>query len=497
MIAHNLCYTTLLKRDDLTKLKEDEYEKTPSGDYFIKRTKQQGLLPLILEELLLARKKAKKDFENATDPTIKAVMNGRQLALKVSANSVYGFTGAKNGMLPCLEISQSVTAYGREMIQQTKEMVEEKYTIKNGYDNNAIVIYGDTDSVMVKFGTRDVKKAMELGLEASQLISKTFIAPIKLEFEKVYYPYLLLAKKRYAGLLWTKPTKHDKMDAKGIVTVRRDNCTLIRNLVNTCLHLILIKRSIKDAENYAKSVISDLLMNRMDISMLVITKALSKKSEKYKAKQSHVELAERMRKRDALTAPRVGDRIPYVIIKGPKGSKAYEKSEDPIWVLENNKPIDAQYYLDHQVKKPLLQIFEPIIGLQKTEALFSGDHTRSIAMPTPSKGGILDYAKKQYRCLHCKSILSKNDGQTICKDCKCRGFASITYENAMNKRNHYEDLYSQVWTYCQRCQGSLHYDVLCTNRDCPVFYMRKKVRKELSDTQEVLDRFNQEVNFDF
>ncbi|EFC42814.1 predicted protein [Naegleria gruberi] len=495
MIAHNLCYTTLLKKEDLAKLSEDQYVKTPSGDYFIKREVQQGLLPLVLEELLQARKQAKKDMDKATDPLEKAVMNGRQLALKISANSVYGFTGAQVGMLPCLEISQSVTSFGREMIQHTKEMVEENYTIKNGYETNAVVIYGDTDSVMVKFGTKDIRKAMELGLHASQEISKTFVKPIKLEFEKVYYPYLLLSKKRYAGLLWTKPEKFDKMDAKGIVTVRRDNCALVRNLVNTCLHLILIKRSIESAVNYAKSVISDLLMNRMDISMLVITKALVKKSDKYKAKQSHVELAERMSKRDPLTAPRVGDRIPYVIVKAHKGAKAYEKSEDPIWVLENSIPIDAQYYLEHQIKKPLEQIFQPIID--NTQSLFSGDHTRQIAVPTPSKGGIMKFAQKQLRCLGCKVVLPKNGGTTICSDCSQKGVAPKIYESAINKRNHYEDIYSRVWTHCQRCQGSLHSDVLCTNRDCPVFYMRKKVQKELADNQEILNRFDEEVIHDF
>lgn len=180
----------------------------------------QGLLPQILEELLSARKRAKADMKKATDPFVKAVQNGRQLALKVSANSVYGFTGATVGQLPCLAISGSVTAYGRQMIDTTKSAVEAKYTIANGYPADAIVVYGDTDSVMVKFGVKSVKEAMDLGLEAATAVTSLFPNPVKLEFEKVYFPYLLMNKKRYAGLYWTNPTKWDKLDAKGIETVR-------------------------------------------------------------------------------------------------------------------------------------------------------------------------------------------------------------------------------------------------------------------------------------
>jgi hypothetical protein len=93
-----------------------------------------------------------------------AVLDGRQLALKVSANSVYGFTGATVGKLPCLAISASVTAFGRVMIEKTKQVVESTYTIENGYSHNAEVIYGDTDSVMVRFGVDTVAEAMKLGM---------------------------------------------------------------------------------------------------------------------------------------------------------------------------------------------------------------------------------------------------------------------------------------------------------------------------------------------
>lgn len=249
--AHNLCYTTLLNKTAIEKqglVKDEDYIVTPNGDMFCTTKQRKGLLSQILEELLGARKRAKKELAVETDTFKKAVLNGRQLALKISANSVYGITGATVGKLPCLAIASSTTSYGRQMIEKTKEEVEARYTIANGYSHDAQVIYGDTDSVMVKFGPKDIREAMRLGEDAASYVSSQFINPIKLEFEKVYYPYLLINKKRYAGLYWTNPEKYDKMDSKGIETVRRDNCRLVQTVIETILHKILIDRDVQGAQ---------------------------------------------------------------------------------------------------------------------------------------------------------------------------------------------------------------------------------------------------------
>ncbi|KAL2657267.1 hypothetical protein AAZV13_04G171100 [Glycine max] len=466
MMAYNLCYCTLVIPEDARKLNipPESVNRTPSGETFVKSNLQK----------------------EAKDPLEKAVLDGRQLALKISANSVYGFTGATIGQLPCLEISSSVTSYGRQMIEHTKKIVEDKFTTVNGYEHNAEVIYGDTDSVMVQFGVSAVEEAMNLGREAAEYISGTFTKPIKLEFEKVYYPYLLISKKRYAGLFWTKPDNFDKMDTKGIETVRRDNCLLVKNLVNDCLHKILIDRDIPGAVQYVKNAISDLLMNRMDLSLLVITKGLTKTGDDYEVKAAHVELAERMRKRDAATAPNVGDRVPYVIIKAAKGAKAYEKSEDPIYVLENNIPIDPQYYLENQISKPIMRIFEPILKNASKE-LLHGSHTRSISISTPANSGILKFAKKQLTCIGCKALLG-NGHHTLCSHCK--GREAELYCKTVSQVSELEMLFGRLWTQCQECQGSLHQDVLCTSRDCPIFYRRKKAQKDMAEAKLQLDRWN-------
>ncbi|KAF6018928.1 POLD1 [Bugula neritina] len=491
MMAHNLCYTTLLPPGAISRegLVEEQYNKTPSGNYFVKESLRPGLLPEILNDLLTARKKAKLDLKNETDPFKKKVLDGRQLALKISANSVYGFTGAQVGRLPCLEISQSTTAYGRQMIELTKNTVEERYTVANGYKADAKVIYGDTDSVMVKFNVEDVAAAMELGREAADFVSAKFIKPIKLEFEKVYFPYLLINKKRYAGLFFTKPDVHDKMDCKGIETVRRDNCPLVANLINQCLQKILIERNPDAAIDYAKQMISDLLCNRVDISQLIITKELTKTDGEYHAKQAHVVLANKMKKRDAGSAPQLGDRVPYVIVAKGKGAAAYEKSEDPIYVLDNNIPIDTKYYLDQQIAKPLLRIFEPILGEKKAESvLLHGDHTRVKTVVMSKVGGLAAFTKKRVTCVGCRAALdSKDESQAVCPYCKAK--ESEIYQKEISNLQHLEENFSKLWTQCQRCSGSLHEEVLCTSRDCPIFYLRKKVQKDLEGQQLLIDRF--------
>ncbi|KAF8517965.1 delta DNA polymerase [Hysterangium stoloniferum] len=475
MMAHNLCYTTLLDLSTIERLQLVEgkdYVKTPTKDCFATADRRKGLLPTILEDLLSARKRAKADLKKETDPFKRAVLDGRQLALKISANSVYGFTGATIGKLPCLQISSSVTAYGRGMIMATKDSVETHYCVANGYKHDSQVIYGDTDSVMVKFGTTDLAEAMRLGAEAATLVTTQFVKPIKLEFEKVYFPYLLINKKRYAGLYWTRPERYDKMDSKGIETVRRDNCRLVQTVIETCLHKMLIDRDVKGAEEFVKRTIADLLQNKVDMSQLVITKALSKSD--YTAKQAHVELAERMKQRDA-------------------GAAAYEKSEDPIYVLDNNIPIDTKYYLDNQLAKPLMRIFEPILG-DKAASLLSGDHTRTIQIATPSIGGLMKFAVKTVTCLGCKTPLRANnsikDG-AVCNNCRPR--LGELFQKQVSTTSARQVQFSRLWTQCQRCQGSLHQDVLCTSKDCPIFYMRKKAQKDVEDAVTTLERFDAEI----
>merc|ERR1711920_452337 len=158
------------------------------------------------------------------------------------------------------------------------------------------------------------------------------------------------------------------------------------------------------------------------------------------------------------------------MVTGAKGAKGYEKSEDPLYALENNLSIDAQYYIDHQILQPLLRIFGPIMGdeAKAQSLLFSGAHTRKVNTPTPQGGALSRFVTKSLKCLGCRAVIKAG---SLCTHCQNDKAADIVMERMQELREKEEE-YNRLWTQCQRCQGSLLEPVICSNRDCDIFYRR-------------------------
>ena len=365
MRAHNLCYNTIVldpKYDDIDGI---DYE-TISWDEADGRKREykfvqthQGVLPKILENLAKSRKKAKKDMADSKDPFMKSVYNSKQLAFKVSMNSIYGFCAAF--MLPCQPISACVTTIGRNMIDKTKMLVEKWYP-------KSEVIYGDTDSVMVIFDTGDktgkdmLRESFRLGEEAADRISKTFKYPIELEFEKCYWPYLLFSKKRYAGLMYTNPETPDYIDAKGIQLVRRDNASFVREISKKVLNMIMYDRAIYEAMECVQEEARRLLDHQVPIDQLIVSKSLRK--DYRNNKQPHITVAKKIEQRSPGSGPKCGERVPYVFMDTNNNKHLQcDKSEDPTYVIENKleHKIDVLYYLRHSLISPVESLFELFI----------------------------------------------------------------------------------------------------------------------------------------
>jgi DNA polymerase delta subunit 1 len=394
MMAHNLCYSSLVMDPKYENVPGVEYETfeipVPSKVEGQPPTKRlckfaQGvptLLPSILLELKQFRKQAKKDMAVSTG-ALKAMYNGKQLAYKISMNSVYGFTGASKGMLPCVNIASTVTTKGRSMIDETKEYVEKNFP-------GAKVRYGDTDSVMVEFDVGDrkgieaVEYSWEIGERAAEECSALFKKPNNLELEKVYWPYFLYSKKRYAAKLWTRgkdgKMNMDYIDVKGIQLVRRDNTTHVREVCKELLDVVLESNDTEAPRALALQRAIELIEGDVPIEKLTLSQGLS---DSYKVKgqsvsinspniadinQAHVQVVRKMRERQPGSEPQSGDRVPYVLVKtdDPK-AKAFEKSEDPKYAKEHDIPIDYEYYFMNKFINPVCDLIEPLFEDPKEE----------------------------------------------------------------------------------------------------------------------------------
>ena len=107
--------------------------------------------------------------------------------------------------------------------------------------------------------------------------------------------------------------------------------------------------------------------------------------------------------------------------------------------------------------------------------------------PTKASGGIMKFAVKGKKCLNCKITMSKSAKGTLCSH--CIHLEPQIYVETAHRVNKLEESFNRLWTQCQRCQGSLHQDVLCTSRDCPIFYQRKKVQLDLDSMTKKLEDF--------
>jgi DNA polymerase delta subunit 1 len=379
MMAHNLCYSTLVM--------DSKYEDIPGIKYetfgFYKFAQDvPSLLPSILLELKQFRKQAKKDMAQSTG-ALKEMYNGKQLAYKVSMNSVYGFTGAAKGMLPCVQIASTVTLKGRSMIDETKAYVEKNFP-------GAKVRYGDTDSVMVEFdvgnrkGMEAIEYSWELGERAAGECTKLFKAPNNLELEKVYCPYFLYSKKRYAAKLWTKGKdgnmNMDYIDVKGLQLVRRDNTPHMREVCKELLDVVLESSDTGPPKALALQRAIELIEGDVPNEKLILSQSLS---DSYKVKgftvsinspdikdinQAHVQVVRKMRERQPGSEPQSGDRVPYILIDtGDPKAKAFEKSEDPKYAKDNNLKIDYNYYFINKFLNPVCDLIEPLFEDPKEE----------------------------------------------------------------------------------------------------------------------------------
>lgn len=309
----NLCYTTYVtKKFDSERnlipnpylgiegVSYENYETSPGVfETFAHRPGEKGILSMIEEELGESRKATKFLMKNEKDEFKYNLLNSKQLAEKVTMNSLYGFCGTANGALPLVAIAAAVTCTGRKMIDDTADFVTKTM--------GGTVVYGDTDSVMCTFPVSDqvraqgekalLRHAYAKGLEAEEKASALFGHPVLLEYEKIFWPFLLLSKKRYATTCYLHPDDPPKMTSSGLVTVRRDNAAFVRKCANDVINLLMAKKSDDEVLQYVRGTLESLQKGEVPLEDLTISQELKMHAEDYSNPVPHAVLAGKLRER--------------------------------------------------------------------------------------------------------------------------------------------------------------------------------------------------------
>jgi DNA polymerase elongation subunit (family B) len=336
---------------------------------------EKAIMPSILQELLKARKDTRKLIPLEKDDFIKNVLDKRQLAYKVTANSLYGQLGAKTSTFYEPDIAASTTATGRLLLTYAKRVVEECYgdsivdTKYGKIKTNAEYVYGDTDSVFFTFNVSDNEtgekiighKALELSIEiakeACHNVSKFLKQPHDFEYEKTFLPFCLLSKKRYVGILYEHDPNKGKRKEMGIVLKRRDNAPIVKDVYGGVIDILMKDRDIKKALDYVDTCLQELVEGTVPIEKLIISKSI-RSFYKNPKQIAHKVLADRIAEREPGNKPTSGDRIPFVYVVNPnKKALQGEKIETPTFIRDNKLQIDYSFYITNQIMKPLLQLF--------------------------------------------------------------------------------------------------------------------------------------------
>lgn len=249
----------------------------------------------------------------------KAVLDGLQLSYKITCNSLYGQVGATTSSICYKELAACTTATGREMVIVARDITLANY-------KGSKLVYGDTDSIFVSFSQyikekygdnlsdeEMMKRTIEVGEEAGALVTSKLKRPQVLEYEKVFWPFIIFSKKRYVGNKYEFNPHKFKQTSMGIVLKRRDNANIVKDIYGGIINLILNKRDIEGSKDFFRDEVRKLLTGDVDINKLIITKSI-RGNYANPTLIPHKALADRMGKRDPGNKPSSNDRIPYCYI---------------------------------------------------------------------------------------------------------------------------------------------------------------------------------------
>ncbi|KAI0985655.1 hypothetical protein GJ496_007939 [Pomphorhynchus laevis] len=436
---YNICFTTV---NHFSNAELEISNATGNGS--------RGILPTEIQKLVSRRKQIKSMMnDQSVDQDKLRQYDIRQMALKLTANSMYGCLGFRNSRFYAEPIAALITRLGRETLMNSKLLVESLH---------CEVIYGDTDSIMINSCLPDIDEAIKLANKLKSRINERYSC-LEIDLDAVFKTLLLLKKKKYAALVVDR-VNPDKTyvvskQLKGLDIVRRDWCPLAKDIGESVVDLILTNTS-DNVISFIHSMLIELKekveSNGVDVLKFVIDKQLTKQPCLYADNKSlpHVQVALRMNERSANNA-KPGDIISYVICKDGTDRTSAQRGYS-LHELENDSKleIDIKYYLSSQVHPIVTRLLEPFPDTDAAriaECLgidFNQYKTKSTDNPAVNQFNFTKDSSKcdgfEYACYKCKTTQIWTDSVFVfennrikcilnegCKQCLARPIDSIHF----------------------------------------------------------------------
>lgn len=328
-----------------------------------------GVLPRLIATLVDRRRQVKSLMKDKTaTPEQLATWDIKQLALKLTANSMYGCLGYTKSRFYARPLAVLTTFKGREVLRSTKDLAESM---------QLQVIYGDTDSVMINANVDNVADALRVGREFKAAVNGSY-KKLEIDIDNIFRRILLQAKKKYAAvnLVETDGKYVEKMEIKGLDMKRREYCPLSREISKKLLDEILsgndIEDSVQKIHDYLREISSKMREGKVQIPKYIILTQLGKSPTEYGQNgdtmpQIQVALREMARGKTM----RKGDVVSYIITGDAKQSSEHfaKRAYTPQDVLKAGSELspDVEWYIGKQIFPPVERLCANITGTSTSQ----------------------------------------------------------------------------------------------------------------------------------
>ncbi|KAK5172491.1 hypothetical protein LTR04_000010 [Oleoguttula sp. CCFEE 6159] len=354
----NICFTTVERAD----ISEND-EKVPE----VPTESTQGILPKLIATLVSRRREVKKLMKDRTATSDQlATWDIKQLALKLTANSMYGCLGYTKSRFYARPLAMLTTFKGREILRSTKDLAE---------STQLRVIYGDTDSVMINTNMDNVQDALKVGNEFKRSVNEKYRL-LEIDIDNVFRRLLLHAKKKYAAINMIEVDGKyvDKLGVKGLDMKRREYCALSKETSSKLLGFLLSGEEsevvVSQIHDYLRSLAQKMREYSIPVQKYTIFTQLGKDPKEYPNAGSMPSVQVALRQMAKGKTVKAKDVMSFVITGDSSGSaenaakNAYTLEE----VMKKDSGLlpDIDYYLHKQILPPVERLCAPIDGTNVT-----------------------------------------------------------------------------------------------------------------------------------